>query len=40
MGKDGSLWGWGAYTPDDKHMYKPVHVKYFENYNIIKLAGW
>ncbi len=24
IAKDGSLWGWGSYSPDDKHQFKPV----------------
>ena len=40
VANDGSLWGWGSYTIDDKHQFKPVQVKFFENYDVLKIAGW
>ena len=40
VANDGSVWGWGSYCPDDKHQFKPVQVKYFENYDVLKIAGW
>jgi alpha-tubulin suppressor-like RCC1 family protein len=37
--KNGALYGWGSYSPDDKPVFKPSQVKYFDKYNIIKIAG-
>jgi len=37
--KSGALYGWGSYSPDDKPVFKPTQVKYFDKYNIIKIAG-
>lgn len=37
--KNGALFGWGSYSPDDKPVFKPTQVKYFDKYNIIKIAG-
>lgn len=39
VSNEGKVYGWGSYTPDDKFQFKPVHITYFDDYNIIKIAG-
>lgn len=39
IGKDDKVYGWGTYGSEDKYQFKPVHIKYLDNYNVIKLAG-
>ena len=36
---DNKVYAWGCYTSEDKHHFTPVHVPFFDKYNILKLCS-
>ena len=37
--KDGKVFAWGCYTADEKQHFKPVHVPFFDKYNVVKVCS-
>jgi alpha-tubulin suppressor-like RCC1 family protein len=38
--KEGEVYCWGSYSPDEKPVFKPTKMTYFEKYNVLKMGGY